>query len=238
MWITQLKLEKGSTVTDWVPNEADNLSLTRFWAGESYENRDSAPFRVLQNGTIIATRGEFGGTFTGRIEIGNIKIYDTNDSAGVIEIKNKDDVATIVKIGEEQSYFNSPIYIGTPNPTTGQYANSFKLSPADKKLEMYSGSSIVVGDKNSTKLSLMNTNNSGWIKFGTDVRMEGQENRLNLLSENGGKIAISIGNFADSSSHDDASLTVDGSAEVKSMKISQLKIYENPDGNGVDFFIE
>ena len=238
MWITQLKLEKGSTVTDWVPNEADNLSLTRFWAGESYENRDSAPFRVLQNGTIIATRGEFGGTFTGRIEIGNIKIYDTNDSAGVIEIKNKDDVATIVKIGEEQSYFNSPIYIGTPNNTTGQYANSFKISPADKKLEMYSGSSIVVGDKNSTKLSLMNTNNSGWIKFGTDVRMEGQENRLNLLSENGGKIAISIGNFADSSSHDDASLTVDGSAEVKSIKISQLKIYENPDGNGVDFFIE
>ena len=103
---------------------------------------------------------------------------------------------------------------------------------------MYSGSSIVVGDKNSTKLSLMNTNNSGWIKFGTDIRMEGQENRLNLLSEAGGKIAISIGNFADNSSHDDASLTIDGSAEVKSMKISNLKIYENPDGNGVDFFIE
>ena len=238
MWITQLKLEKGSTVTDWVPNEADNLSLTRFWAGESYENRDSAPFRVLQNGTIIATRGEFGGTFTGRIEIGNIKIYDTNDSAGVIEIKNKDDVATIVKVGEEHSYFNSPIYIGTPSPTTGQYANSFKLSPIDKKIEMYSGSSIVVGDKNSAKLSLMNTNNSGWIKFGTDIRMEGQDNRLNLLSEVGGKIAINIGNFADNSSHDDASLTIDGSAEVKSMKISQLKIYENPEGDGVDFFIE
>lgn len=238
MWITQLKLEKGSTVTDWVPNEADNLSLTRFWAGESYENRDSAPFRVLQNGTIIATRGEFGGTFTGRIEIGNIKIYDTNDSAGVIEIKNKDDVATIVKVGEEHSYFNSPIYIGTPSPTTGQYANSFKLSPIDKKIEMYSGSSIVVGDKNSAKLSLMNTNNSGWIKFGTDIRMEGQDNRLNLLSEAGGKIAINIGNFSDNSSHDDASLTIDGSAEVKSMKISQLKIYENPEGDGVDFFIE
>lgn len=238
VWFSKLKVEEGAEATEWTYHPDEKSKSLRFWSGASYENRLDAPFQVLQDGTVRATRGEFGGTFTGKIEIGNIKIYDTNDSAGVIEIKNKDDVATIVKVGEEQSYFNSPVYIGTPNPTTGQYANSFKLSPADKKLEMYSGSSIVVGDKNSTKLSLMNTNNSGWIKFGTDIRMEGQENRLNLMSEVGGKIAISIGNFADSSSHDDASLTVDGSAEVKSMKISQLKIYENPDGNGVDFFIE
>lgn len=238
VWFSKLKLEEGDEATEWTCHSDEKSKSLRFWSGASYENRLDAPFQVLQDGTVKATRGEFGGTFTGRIEIGNIKIYDTNDSAGVIEIKNKNDVATIVKIGEEQSYFNSPVYIGTPNNTTGQYANSFKISPIDKKIEMYSGSSIVVGDKNSTKLSLMNTNNNGWIKFGTDIRMEGQENRLNLLSEAGGKIAISIGNFADNSSHDDASLTIDGSAEVKSMKISQLKIYGNPDGNGVDFFIE
>lgn len=238
VWFSKLKVEEGAEATEWTYHPDEKSKSLRFWSGASYENRLDAPFQVLQDGTVRATRGEFGGTFTGKIEIGNIKIYDTNDSAGVIEIKNKDDVATIVKVGEEHSYFNSPIYIGTPNNTTGQYANSFKLSPVDKKIEMYSGSSIVVGDKNSTKLSLMNTNNSGWIKFGTDIKMEGQENRLNLLSESGGKIAISIGNFADNSSHDDASLTIDGNAEVKSMKISQLKIYENPDGNGVDFFIE
>lgn len=238
VWFSKLKLEEGAEATEWTCHSDEKSKSLRFWSGASYENRLDAPFQVLQDGTVKATRGEFGGTFTGRIEIGNIKIYDTNDSAGVIEIKNKNDVATIVKIGEEQSYFNSPVYIGTPNNTTGQYANSFKISPIDKKIEMYSGSSIVVGDKNNTKLSLMNTNNSGWIKFGTDIKMEGQENRLNLLSESGGKIAISIGNFADNSSHDDASLTIDGSAEVKSMKISQLKIYGNPDGNGVDFFIE
>lgn len=238
VWFSKLKVEEGAEATEWTYHPDEKSKSLRFWSGASYENRLDAPFQVLQDGTVRATRGEFGGTFTGKIEIGNIKIYDTNDSAGVIEIKNKDDVATIVKVGEEYSYFNSPIYIGTPNNTTGQYANSFKLSPVDKKIEMYSGSSIVVGDKNSTKLSLMNTNNSGWIKFGTDIKMEGQENRLNLLSESGGKIAISIGNFADNSSHDDASLTIDGNAEVKSMKISQLKIYENPNGNGVDFFIE
>lgn len=162
VWFSKLKLEEGAEATEWTCHSDEKSKSLRFWSGASYENRLDAPFQVLQDGTVKATRGEFGGTFTGRIEIGNIKIYDTNDSAGVIEIKNKNDVATIVKIGEEQSYFNSPVYIGTPNNTTGQYANSFKISPIDKKIEMYSGSSIVVGDKNSTKLSLMITNNSGW----------------------------------------------------------------------------
>ena len=152
VWFSKLKLEEGAEATEWTCHSDEKSKSLRFWSGASYENRLDAPFQVLQDGTVKATRGEFGGTFTGRIEIGNIKIYDTNDSAGVIEIKNKNDVATIVKIGEEQSYFNSPVYIGTPNNTTGQYANSFKISPIDKKIEMYSGSSIVVGDKNSTKL--------------------------------------------------------------------------------------
>ena len=103
---------------------------------------------------------------------------------------------------------------------------------------MYSGSSIVVGDKGTSKLSLMNTSNNGWLKFGTDIRMEGSDRTLNILSEEGQKIAINIGNFSDASTHNDASLTVDGSAEVKSLKVNVLKIYENSNGNGVDFFIE
>ena len=238
MWVTQLKLERNNVVTDWIPNENDGLSLTRFWAGEGYENRDNAPFRVLQNGTIIATRGEFGGTFTGKIEIGNIKIHDTNESNGVIEIKNRDDVATVVKIGEENSYFNSPIYIGAPSPTSGQYSSSFKISPADKKIEAYSGSSIVIGDKGTSRLSLINSSNNAWIRFGTNIRVDGENSNLNILSENSSKLSIKIGNFADNSSHDDASVSIDGNAEVKSFKVSLLKIYENPNGDGVDFFIE
>lgn len=238
VWFSKLKVEEGTEATEWTYHPDERSKSLRFWSGASFEDRLDAPFQVLQDGTVRATRGEFGGTFTGKIEIGNIKIYDTNDSAGVIEIKNKDDVSTIVKIGEEQSYFNSPVYIGTPNPTTGQYTNSFKLSPIDKKIDMYSGSSIVVGDKGTSKLSLMNTSNNGWLKFGTDIRMEGSDRTLNILSEEGQKIAINIGNFSDASTHNDASLTVDGSAEVKSLKVNVLKIYENSNGNGVDFFIE
>ena len=238
VWFSKLKVEEGAEATEWTYHLDEKSKSLRFWSGASYENRLDAPFQVLQDGTIIATRGEFGGTFTGKIEIGNIKIHDTNDSSGVIEIKNRDDVATIVKIGEENSYFNSPIYIGAPSPTSGQYSSSFKISPADKKIEAYSGSSIVIGDKGTSRLSLINSSNNAWIRFGTNIRVDGENSNLNILSENSSKLSIKIGNFADNSSHDDASVSIDGNAEVKSFKVSLLKIYENPNGDGVDFFIE
>ena len=238
VWFSKLKVEEGAEATEWTYHLDEKSKSLRFWSGASYENRLDAPFQVLQDGTIIATRGEFGGTFTGRVEIGNIKIHDTNESNGVIEIKNRDDVATIVKIGEENSYFNSPIYIGAPSPTSGQYSSSFKISPADKKIEAYSGSSIVIGDKGTSRLSLINSSNNAWIRFGTNIRVDGENSNLNILSENSSKLSIKIGNFADNSSHDDASVSIDGNAEVKSFKVSLLKIYENPNGDGVDFFIE
>ena len=238
VWFSKLKVEEGAEATEWTYHLDEKSKSLRFWSGASYENRLDAPFQVLQDGTIIATRGEFGGTFTGRVEIGNIKIHDTNESNGVIEIKNRDDVATIVKIGEDNSYFNSPVYIGAPSPTSGQYSSSFKISPADKKIEAYSGSSIVIGDKGTSRLSLINSSNNAWIRFGTNIRVDGENSNLNILSENSSKLSIKIGNFADNSSHDDASVSIDGNAEVKSFKVSLLKIYENPNGDGVDFFIE
>lgn len=238
VWFSKLKVEEGAEATEWTYHLDEKSKSLRFWSGASYENRLDAPFQVLQDGTVKATRGEFGGTFTGRVEIGNIKIHDTNESNGVIEIKNRDDVATIVKIGEDNSYFNSPVYIGAPSPTSGQYSSSFKISPADKKIEAYSGSSIVIGDKGTSRLSLINSSNNAWIRFGTNIRVDGENSNLNILSENSSKLSIKIGNFADNSSHDDASVSIDGNAEVKSFKVSLLKIYENPNGDGVDFFIE
>ena len=238
VWFSKIKVEEGNIATSWTPHKDEEPKTLRFWSGASFVDRLDAPFQVLQDGTVRATRGEFGGTFTGRIEIGNIKIYDTNDSEGVIEIKNKDDKATIIKIGEQESYINSSLFIGTPNPTTGQVSKSFELSPVNRKMQLFSGSSIVVADTSTTKLSLINDNNSGYIKFGTDVRMDGDANTLNIRSETEGKMSILIGNFADSSSHDDASLSIDGSADVKSLKVACVKMYENPDGNGIDFFVE
>lgn len=116
-WITQLKLEKGTIATDWMPGPDDKTSLTRFWAGETYERRDIAPFRVLQDGSLYATKGTFQGTFTGNLEIGNISIRDTVGtpdlpSIGVIEIKDDTNTDTKIRIGEDYSVFNSNVFFG------------------------------------------------------------------------------------------------------------------------------
>lgn len=65
----QLSSDGSLTLTGTVslPNagmtDVGNLSTsTRFWAGDSYANRDIAPFRVDQNGNLYAKTGNFQGT--------------------------------------------------------------------------------------------------------------------------------------------------------------------------------
>jgi len=43
-------------------NEGSSGSSTRIWAGDTYANRDSAPFRVDQDGNVYAETGYFKGT--------------------------------------------------------------------------------------------------------------------------------------------------------------------------------
>lgn len=112
MYITKMKLEEGEVDTGYAPTAAEAKKEIRIYAGADYNHRHDAPLKILQDGTIIATRGEFGGTFTGRLEIGNISIYDDNTSYGVIDIKNNDNSKSIVRIGEDYSMFKSDIFIG------------------------------------------------------------------------------------------------------------------------------
>lgn len=85
----------------------------RFWAGSDYDNRDTAPFQVLDNGTIIANKGEFGGTFTGKLNVGNIRISDTNTTSALIQINTNDNLETKVQLGDSQSFINDRLVLGT-----------------------------------------------------------------------------------------------------------------------------
>lgn len=107
------KVEEGAQETDWTPHNTEQGEQIRFWAGVGYEDRNNAPFKVLQDGTIIATKGEFGGVFSGKVNIGNIFIQDDNKSEGSIDIKNNDNSQTLVHLNEKSSYFKSNLSIGT-----------------------------------------------------------------------------------------------------------------------------
>lgn len=54
----------------------------RFWAGSSYEQRESAPFRVYSDGSVEATEGTYSGVWTGDIRVGNISIVDPSSISG------------------------------------------------------------------------------------------------------------------------------------------------------------
>ena len=238
VWFSKLKVETGTIATDWSCHLDEAGDMVRFWSGSNYLDRYDAPFQVLQSGTVIATRGEFGGTFTGRIEIGNIKIHDTNTTPGVIEIKNKDDVNTVVKIGEESSFFNSPVFFGHPTPSDTETAATFKITPSTGRLDVLTGGSIVLSNNSNKNLFLENASTGALMKFGNTVQFSGIDNTLDIKSSVDGKVIINIGNFADAGTHDDASLAVDGTVQGKSMIIGPVRIFENLDGDGIDFFID
>lgn len=112
VFVNKVKLEEGEVPTPYASTAEVAKKEVRIYAGAGYYDRYNAPFRVLQDGSVIATKGEFSGTVTGKLEIGNISIYDDLTTPGVIEIKNNDNSKTVVRIGEEYSEFNSDVYIG------------------------------------------------------------------------------------------------------------------------------
>lgn len=81
-WMAHPKLEEGNIATPWSPAPEDKIKQVRFWAGSSYEERESSPWIVYSNGSMKATQGEFSGVFSGTVDIGNIKIADPSSTAG------------------------------------------------------------------------------------------------------------------------------------------------------------
>jgi hypothetical protein len=60
----------------------DGIKQVVHWAGSSYEERESAPAVIYNDGSVKFETGEFGGVFTGDIRIGNISIVDPNQHSG------------------------------------------------------------------------------------------------------------------------------------------------------------
>lgn len=72
-----------------ITNEGEEDQSIRFWAGEGPGSKDSAPFRVLQDGTLYASKGVFKGTveatngiFSGEIVGAGIKLIDRKNDQG------------------------------------------------------------------------------------------------------------------------------------------------------------
>lgn len=88
-------------------------SAIRFWAGVEELNIANAPYKVLQDGSVIATKGTFGGTLTGDLNVGNIRIFDDNINPAYITIMTNSNALLKISLTELSALFNVPLNVGT-----------------------------------------------------------------------------------------------------------------------------
>ena len=134
-----LKIEEGTESTPWCPNKSEQFNHVRIWAGEKYENRNSAPFRVYENGDIIATNGTFNGRVLGHIDSKNIHIHEgqfvINSVTTFIDDDNQ--VASIAPrdahpnpymlLSAEKNFINTDIAFGTIEDSRIKYSNNNRV---------------------------------------------------------------------------------------------------------------
>ena len=117
-WMAHPKLEEGDIATEWSLAPEDKMKQVRFWAGTNYDERESAPFIVYNDGSIKATQGEFGGVFSGTVEIGNITILDPSKTSGndaLLTIQNGQNGVKRVQLTDTNSSSFAQTLIVTDN---------------------------------------------------------------------------------------------------------------------------
>lgn len=187
-----LKVETGSR-TPWCPAENEQANHVRFWAGSSYENRENAPFRVLQNGDVYARNGTYEGLLRGTLDSGDVQVYNnalTIHSPGteneVIGLRAqqtffKTDFVlgdkNVEYLNNQKTFtFNSARLIGRHKPTTksgasfefnpdGDFLNSFKITNPINDMNTSLSVGYLYGESNNTVM-ITHSGNKG---IGSDI---------------------------------------------------------------------
>lgn len=183
--LKNIKVEKGNTPTDWSPAPEDKLKQVRFWAGTSFEDRESAPFIVYSDGSIKATQGEYSGLWTGDIKIGNISIVDPSSQSGndaLVTIQNGANGIKRVQLTDNtSSSFAQDIII-----TNNTYSPMISLKQDGSA---YYSKGINIADKttlNSTSLIINNktlttTSNGSGFLFNNELNVGTANQSANLI---------------------------------------------------------
>jgi predicted regulator of Ras-like GTPase activity (Roadblock/LC7/MglB family) len=188
---------QGGTVTAGVTGDTSGDTATRFWAGSTYANRDSAPFRVRQDGSVVATSIAIG---TGSSYVGNTisTSYTAADETETV-ISNG-----IVTTGTIQVVQGGTVAAGMTGNTSGDTATRFwagssfaNRSTAPFRVRQdgvaYMTAGVIGGSValTASSTSLIVTGGSGLgnkISFGTtsDGSISGQSGSVGLVSTGSG----------------------------------------------------
>ena len=110
----------------------------RIWAGESYEKRESAPFRVYQNGDVFAANGTFTGLLKGTLDSGDVQIYNN-----AITVHSPKTETEIIRMEAGQCSLNTDVSFGNNNVSYTKGNNQLSLSGTDFKVQSTQGTLYV-----------------------------------------------------------------------------------------------
>lgn len=113
-----LKIYAGGTLTVGDGQVTANAGITgngtsydsvRFWAGETFDNRTSAPFRVKQDGSFVATNGTLTGKFQTSTNAGASRIVLANSSSNrILELYSGSSLTGYIETGNSSFRFKGP----------------------------------------------------------------------------------------------------------------------------------
>lgn len=202
----------------------------RFYAGETYENRKLAPFRVLENGNVYINQGILDGTFTGELHIGNIEITDkitdvgTETDDGRIHFKYGEQVPIL--ISHKETRFIAPFGIGPKGAEV--------FSVIGSVVNVNNGTFVVGSPVAERRVTISSAASPSLITMGTRYDMGFTENEMVF----GGKRDLDTFLFK-ANTAENASVQVDGNLSVvKQVDVGGAKMvyYESGANKGVDIF--
>lgn len=211
-----------------------DTGYVRFYAGTDYANRENAPFKVLQDGSVFATLGNFGGTFTGSLSLGDILISDeTPTTDGLASIKFIHDASTPVEISAEGTHFTTPFYLGREDDRRFIVGNDVAL--------LKTNSFIISQTESTTETAkdvvFPNAADKNLIQFSKNAYNLDVVNNEFLFNSNSTAAEYNF-KFQDEGGYNSIKILVDGALEVnKYIGFAKLKITKktNTGNSGIDF---
>ena len=240
----EFKVEKCTKdkATKWSPAPEDNLNPVRIWAGSEYEKRDNAPFRVYQNGDIVATNGTFNGRVLGHIDSKNIHIdngeFVINSVTTFIDDDNQ--VASIaprdahpnpyILLSAEKNFINTDIAFGTIEDSRIKYSNNNRVLDVNCKANFNIGTTRLTCNSGTAwsdgiEFASRLTGNNGLVAMNFRGTSSSDANCMNTLFmvAKGGK-GSTYGDFCmrRTNWNEDFDLNVHGNIKIKTAISSEL----------------
>ena len=240
----EFKVEKCTKdkATKWSPAPEDNLNPVRIWAGSEYEKRDNAPFRVYQNGDIVATNGTFNGRVLGHIDSKNIHIdngeFVINSVTTFIDDDNQ--VASIAPrdahpnpymlLSAEKNFINTDISFGTIEDSRIKYSNNNRVLDVNCKANFNIGTTRLTCNSGTAwsdgiEFASRLTGNNGLVAMNFRGTSSSDANHMNTLFmvAKGGK-GSTYGDFCMRRANwdEDFDLNVHGNVKIKTAISSEL----------------